>query len=75
MKWHGTVHSFHLRRMPEMMYQLQTKIANKVLKQSTQNLPAGTAPGSQLSGEVSYIFVSLSVGLPTLTNWKPATEI
>ena len=28
----------------------------------------GTAPGTQVSAEVSYIFVSLSIGLPTLTN-------
>ena len=35
----------------------------------------GTAPGTCLSAEVSYFFVSLSVGPPTLVNWKPKTLV
>ena len=31
----------------------------------------GTAPGTWLAAEVSYFFVGLSVGPPTLKNWKP----
>ena len=34
-----------------------------------------TAPGFQLSAEVSYFLVILSVGPPTLINWKPMTHI
>ena len=35
----------------------------------------GSAPGTQLSLELSYFFVSLSVRTPTLTNQKPKTYI
>ena len=53
--------------------------SNKDCKQSTEAInwkqTPGTAPRTQLSGEVSCLFVSRSVGPPTLTNWKPATEL
>ena len=35
----------------------------------------GTAPGPQLSGEVSYFFVSPSVGPPTLTNQRVSSSV
>ena len=35
----------------------------------------GTAPGTWLAAEVSYFFVGLSVGPPTLKNWKPKPHI
>ena len=49
--------------------------SNKDIKRSTEAINWNPTPRTQLSGEVSYFFVSLSVGPPTLTNWKPATEI
>ena len=41
--------------------------AQKALKQGF-SAQGGRVHVAQLSGEVSYIFVSLSIGLPTLTN-------
>ena len=35
----------------------------------------GTAPGTQLSGEVSYFFVSPWVGPPTLTNQRVSSSV
>ena len=54
---------------------LQPQIMSKVLKQINIKPTPGTAPGTLLSAEVSYFFVSLSVGLPTLINWKTKTHI
>ena len=54
--------------------------SSKDCKQSTEAInwkqTPGTAPRTQLSGEVScFFFVSRSVGPPTLTKWKPAAEL
>ena len=53
--------------------------SNTDYEQSTEAInikpTPGTAPGTLLSAEVSYFFVSLSVGLPTLINWKTKTHI
>ena len=53
--------------------------SNTDYEQSTEAMyikpTPGIAPGTWLSAEVSYFFVSLSVGLPTLINWKPKTRI
>ena len=53
--------------------------SNTDYEQSTEAInikpTPGTAPGTWLSAEVSYFFVRLSVGLPTLMNWKPKTHI
>ena len=53
--------------------------SNTDYEQSTEAInikpTTGTALGTWLSAEVSYFFVSLSVGLPTLRNWKPETQI
>ena len=57
------------------MCNFQTEMADKVTEAINMKPTSGTAPGTQLSGEVSYFFGILSVGPPTLTNWKPATEI
>ena len=53
--------------------------SNTAYEQSTEAInikpTPGTAPGTWLSAEVSYFFVSIFVGPPTLINWKPKTHI
>ena len=53
--------------------------SNTAYEQSTEAInikpTPGTVPGTLLSVEVSYFFVSIFVGLPTLINWKPKTHI
>ena len=53
--------------------------SNKDCKQNTEAInwkpTPGTAPGTQLSGEVSYFFVRPSIGLPTLTNQRVSNSV
>ena len=56
--WKGITPSLFSPGMLEIMYQLEIKIANKVLKQSTGNQLQEQL--QELSGEVSYFFVRLS---------------
>ena len=50
----------------------------QVLKQSEAvnvKPTSGTAPGTLLSAEVSYFFVSLSAGPPAFTNWRVSLSL
>ena len=69
--------SFTVKHQAMQVCNLKTQIAiNKEITDAINSKPtSGTAPGTKLSVGVSYFFVSLSVGLPTLINWKPKTHI
>ena len=65
---YGEISSYASLQSSNTNYEQSTKAIN------VKPTP-GTAPGTWLSAEVSYFFVSLSVGPPTLINWKPKTHI
>ena len=58
-----------------MMYQLQIKIAKQNTEAIDWKPTPGTAPGTQLSGEVSYFFVRPSIGPPTCDNQRVSSLV
>ena len=68
-KWHYTIKGGTKIHQEKAIF---VPISNTDCEQSTEGINVkptpGTAPGTQLSAEVPYFFVSLSLGPPTLTN-------
>ena len=72
-KWHKMATSLNIQLCK--MYYLQTQMCRQSTESINLRPTPGTAPGPQLSGEVSYFFVSPSIGLPTLTNQRVSSSV